>query len=733
MLTELIIIGSVSLLIGIYWLVQKRERLTHQKNIALLSDFNLALKGSGEAIWTWRLDTQEICQFGFEPLVDGHFAETINAIEFIQVFINPEDAPDFHEAINNHILGESDSFNVNYRLRHYSKGWTWINSQGRIVERDKNNNPLRIAGASKNFNPAIELEGRIALEVVKCMSEAVAVLDLNFCFISINPAFSKITGYMHDDVIGKSRSMMRPHHHDPAIYDDIQSTLNNTGHWAGEIWQMRKDQGEFLCQSEVTEILDSNGHRTHFVAVVNDITDSKRIEQELLHLANYDALTGLPSRSLLIEKLSKAIINARRNQSKVALLFLDLDNFKTINDSLGHSAGDRLLIVVAQRLLAAARDIGLVARLSGDEFVILLENAENDTQIRSCAMRVLAQFNNPILLNDNHSANLTGSIGVSIFPDHAQTPSDLLKFADIAMYQAKNEGRNTVQYFNQDMDAKSRYRAQMLSALKTALALNEFELNFQPRMDLKTNQIVSCEALLRWNSKELGRIGPDIFIPLAEESGLIIEIGEWVLNESMRVLSYWHSLGLNHLGMSVNVSALQLLRSKLATHIGLLIEKFNLPPYCIELEITESMVLSHHAQPISNLWGLKDLGVSLSLDDFGTGYSSLSYLKQLPIDSLKIDKSFICEIGPNANDNTLVKTIIALGHSLGMTVIAEGVEIEEHVQLLQGFGCDEIQGYFLAKPMLAHDCLAFIQEHEEKNELLEAASQLKADDNAQRI
>ena len=733
MLIELIIIGSAFLLIGIYWLIQKHSVLAHQKNIAFHNDFNLALKGSGEAIWTWRLDTQEICQFGFGPLVDGHFSETINAIEFIQVFINPEDAPDFHEAINNHIRGESDSFNVNYRIRHYSKGWTWITSRGRIVERDKNNNPLRIAGASKSFNPALELEGRIALEVVKCMSEAVAVLDLDFCFISINPAFSKITGYTHDDVIGKSRSMMRPHHHDPAIYDDIQSTLNNTGHWAGEIWQMRKDQGEFLCQSEVTEILDSNGHRTHFVAVVNDITDSKRIEQELLHLANYDALTGLPSRSLLIEKLSKAIINARRNHSKVALLFLDLDNFKTINDSLGHSAGDRLLIVVAQRLLAAARDIGLVARLSGDEFVILLENAENDTQIRSCAMRVLAQFNNPILLNDNHSANLTGSIGVSIFPDHAQTPSDLLKFADIAMYQAKNEGRNTVQYFNQDMDAKSRYRAQMLSALKTALARNEFELNFQPRMDLKTNQIVSCEALLRWNSSELGRIGPDIFIPLAEESGQIIEIGEWVLNESMSVLNYWHSLGYNHLGMSVNVSALQLLRSKLATQIGLLIEKFNLPAYCIELEITESMVLSQHAQPLSNLWGLKDLGVTLSLDDFGTGYSSLSYLKQLPIDSLKIDKSFICEIGPNANDNTLVKTIIALGHSLGMTVIAEGVEIEEHMQLLQEFGCDEIQGYLLAKPMLASDCLAFIQEHEEKNELLDAASQLIADDNAQRI
>ncbi|HWS40785.1 MAG TPA: GGDEF domain-containing phosphodiesterase, partial [Arenimonas sp.] len=315
-------------------------------------------------------------------------------------------------------------------------------------------------------------------------------------------------------------------------------------------------------------------------------------------------------------------------------------------------------------------------------------------------------------------------------PDHAQTPSDLLKFADVAMYQAKNEGRNTVQYFSEEMNAKSRHRAQLLGALKVALERDEFELHFQPRMNLETNQIVSCEALLRWNSKEMGRIGPDVFIPLAEESGQIIEIGEWVLNEAMVVLSQWHALGLNHLGMSVNVSALQLLRSKLATQIGLLIEKYKLPSYCIELEITESMVLSHHAQPLSNLWGLKDLGVTLSLDDFGTGYSSLSYLKQLPIDTLKIDRSFVGELGPNANDNTLVQTIIALGHSLGMIMIAEGIETEEQLHMLRQFGCDEIQGYWLARPMPAKECLAFIQDHEEKNRLLSISNQLDSDVNA---
>ena len=720
------------ILISFIWLAKKREANVLRAINTRHDDLRQALKGTGEAIWTWRLDTQELTQVGFEPLIDGHFPEIINAIEFIQIYIHPEDAPDFHQAINNHLQGQNTDFEVSYRLRHYSQGWIWITSRGRVVEYDSNNNPLRIAAASKNISAKrdFESDSRIALAVVKSMNEAVGVVDLDFHFISINPAFSRITGYIESEIIGKSRNILNSDQHDRTQYALIQKQIVDTGHWLGEIWQKRKDHGEFLCHIEVSEVLDGNGHRSHFVAVVNDITDKKRIEQELIHLANYDSLTGLPSRPLLIEKLSKAIIHARRNQNRVAVLFLDLDNFKNINDSLGHNAGDRLLVVVAQRLLAATREFGLVARLSGDEFVILLESAESDEQIRECAMRILAQFNSSIMLSDNQAANLTGSIGVSIFPDHAQTPSDLLKFADIAMYQAKNEGRNTVQYFNEEMDAKSRYRAQLLGGLKMAVVRNEFELNFQPRMSLETNQIVGVEALLRWNSKELGRIGPDVFIPLAEESGQIIEIGDWVLDDALHTLSEWHAQGLNHISMSINVSALQLLRSKLSEQIASLIEKHKIPEYCIELEITESMVLSQNPAPLANLWALKDLGVTLSLDDFGTGYSSLSYLKQLPIDTLKIDKSFVREIGPNANDNTLVKTIIALGHSLGMTMIAEGVETREHLDTLIEFGCDEIQGYWLAKPMPAGECLNFIIEHEKNSKYVDAFGHLDSDANA---
>jgi len=714
-----------------FWL--RRQYLAQQDALEKnRHDLSLALRGTGEAIWTWHLDTQEISQVGFEPLTEGHFPARVNAIEFIQVFIHPEDAPDFQDAVDKHLQGLTPHFEVSYRLRHYKQGWVWISTRGRIVDRDSQGNPLRIAGASRNIDSErqFESDSRIALAVVKSMAEAVAVVDLQFRFVSINPAFSKITGYRPEEILGKSRALLNTHQHSRSFYAGIQRQIQENGHWAGELWQRRKDQGDFLSQVEVSEVLDSRGQRTHYVAVVNDITDSKRIEQELIHLANYDSLTGLPSRPLLIERMGKAIVNARRKQKRVALLFLDLDNFKNINDSLGHTAGDRLLVVVAQRLMAATQELGMVARLSGDEFVVLIESAENDLQIRDCATRVLAQFNNPIRLSENHSANLTGSIGVSVFPDHAQTPSDLLKYADIAMYQAKTEGRNTIQYFNEDMDAKSRYRAQLLSALKMALSRGEFSLHFQPRMRLETNQIISTEALLRWNSKDMGSISPAVFIPLAEESGQIIEIGEWVIAEAIRTLGRWHDAGMSHISMSINVSALQLQRSNIAKQISTLIQEHRIPEYCVELEITESMVLGQNAQPLANLWALKDLGVTLSLDDFGTGYSSLSYLKQLPIDALKIDQSFIREIGPNLNDNTLVQTIIALGHSLGMIMVAEGVEHEEHVEMLKTFGCDEIQGYWLAKPMPDETCLQFLRDHEARNRDGDAISRLDSDVNA---
>ncbi len=711
----IVCLGFTLVLLAFTWLIKRRAAAILERVDGQRAELRLALRGTDEAAWVWHLDTQEMSQIGFEPLVEGSFPARLNAIEFIQVYIHPEDAPEFQAAVESHLRGETADIDVDYRLRHYRTGWIRVHARGRIVEHDAVGNPLRLAGVCRDVGASREADddSRIAREVVRSMAEAVAVLDLDFQFVTVNPAFSKITGYTREEIVGKGRSLLNSDQHSAAFLERVRRQLEDEGRWSGELWQKRKDQGEFLSSVEVSEVLDGKGQRSHFVAVLSDITDRKRIEQELVHLANYDALTGLPSRAMLIERLGKAIINARRNQRRVALLFLDLDNFKNINDSLGHTAGDRLLVVVAQRLLAAARDQGMVARLSGDEFVLLVESAGDDQQIRDCATRVLAQFNNPILLSESHAANLTGSVGVSIFPDHAQTPSDLLKYADIAMYQAKTEGRNTVQYFSEEMDARSRHRAQLLGALKMALARDEFVLHFQPRMSLDTGQIVSVEALLRWDSREMGKVAPDVFIPLAEESGQIIEIGEWVLREAIATLGRWHGLGLNHLSMSINVSALQLLRSKLAGQIRALVDEFGIPEYCIELEITESMVLSQNSQPLSNLWALKDLGVALSLDDFGTGYSSLSYLKQLPIDALKIDKSFVRELGPNANDNTLVQTIIALGHSLGMTMIAEGVESEEHLQTLRQFDCDEIQGYWLSRPLPAKECLEFIQAHEQ--------------------
>lgn len=695
-------------------------------------DLSLALQGADEAAWTWHLDTQEFSQIGFEMLTEGDFPARMNAIAFIQTFVHPEDAPNFQKNLDNLLHGKIERLEVNYRLRHRNRKWTWVATSGRITASDSQGNPLRISGVNRNIDNdrQYQSDARIALAVVESMSEAVAVIDMQCCFVSVNPAFSKITGYLQEEILGLNRDILNTPHHNSSFYEGIKQNILEHGYWLGELWQRRKDQGEFLSKVEITGVMDNMGQCTHYVAVINDITDGKRIEQELIHLANFDSLTGLSNRSMLMSRLDKAIANARNLQTRVALLFIDLDNFKFINDTLGHNIGDRLLVIVAQRLKTITQDTKIVARLSGDEFVVLIETFENDQEIQDFAHSILAQFNEPICLSENRISILAASIGVSIFPDHAQTSSQLLKYADTAMYQAKSLGRSTVQFFNESLNAKSRRHAQLLGALKLALSRGEFTLNYQPRMRLGSNQVVSTEALLRWNSKEMGIVTPDVFIPLAEESGQIIEIGEWVIEEALRTLGRWHRSGMSHISMSINVSALQLQRSNLSEKISILVREFQIPEYCVELEITESMIIGQHAKSIANLWALKNLGVSLSLDDFGTGYSSLSYLKQLPIDTLKIDRSFIREIGSNINDDTLVKTIIALGHSLGMNMVAEGVEHEEHVDILKTFGCDEIQGYWLAKPMPDETCLQFLRDHEARNRDGDAISRLDSEVNA---
>jgi diguanylate cyclase (GGDEF)-like protein/PAS domain S-box-containing protein len=704
--------------LALSWLVWRLVTRRHEQEQALVAQIrerearlNLALWGSGDEFWDWNIRDNSLYRVGANQLFGQGTVEHLSTDEWRNHSVHPEDLPRVQQLLQEHIVGQAEIYDSEHRIRGASGEWVWVRSRGKVVERDEHGNPLRMAGTARDVTAArkAERERRVALEVLRSMSEAVAVIDLDFRFISVNPSFSRITGYSEEEVVGLNSSLLDSGQHSPEFYRRVRDILERTGHWAGEMWQRRKDDEEFLGWIEMSEVRDTLGTRSHFVAVVNDITDKKRAEQELRYLANYDTLTGLPNRALLSERLGRAIIRARRQETRVAVLFLDLDRFKDINDSLGHAAGDRLLKAAASRLQSTVSASDTVARLGGDEFTVVLEDVESLVAVERMARDILSAFTTPLEVDERHDVSITPSLGISLYPDHALVPTDLLKFADTAMYQAKAEGRNTYQIYNEAMDAEARHRAAIISALRRALDRAELRLVYQPRLSLADGRITGVEALLRWHSAELGEIAPTEFIPLAEESGLIVPIGEWVLGEACRQLKAWRALGLTELRMGVNVSVLQLLRGDLAGYLKRLLRITELPADRIEIELTESMVMQNAEQANAMLDELRKIGISLAIDDFGTGYSSLVYLKRLPIDTLKIDKEFIDDLTRDPDDEAITSTIVTMGHSLGLTVIAEGVENEQQLAFLRAQGCDEVQGHWLSRPIDGDRCLAFIR------------------------
>jgi diguanylate cyclase (GGDEF)-like protein/PAS domain S-box-containing protein len=675
------------------------------------SRLNLALWGSGDEFWDWNIPENTLYRLGANQLLGQGDSELSDSDGWRSHSVHPDDQERVQTLLQEHLLGTTDVYESEHRIRNHKGEWIWVRSRGKLVQRDSDGKPLRMAGTARDITAIryAERERLVALEVLRSMSEAVAVIDLKFSFISVNPAFSRITNYTEDEVIGKNSDILDSAQHGSDFYRRVREILDRTGHWAGEMWQKRKDGDEFLGWIEMSEVCDLQGVRAYFVAVVNDITDKKRAEQELRYLANYDTLTGLPNRALLSERLGRAIVRARRQETRVAVLFLDLDRFKDINDSLGHAAGDRLLKAAASRIQTTISASDTVARLGGDEFTVILEDVESLAAVERMAREILTAFSMPLEVDDRHDVNITPSLGISLYPDHALVPTDLLKFADTAMYQAKAEGRNTFQIYNETMDAESRRRAQILASLRKAIDKGEFRLVYQPRMSLSDGSITGVEALIRWHSTELGDISPMTFIPLAEESGLIIPIGEWVLQEACQTLKRWRNHNLTDLSMAVNVSAIQLLRGNLKQSVKRVLEETGIPADRLELEITESMVMENAEQSTKLLNEIRDLGVSLAIDDFGTGYSSLVYLKRLPINTLKIDKAFVGDLVDDPDDEAITATIISMSHSLGLNVIAEGVENEQQLRYLREQGCDEIQGYWLSPPIDGHRCLAFIR------------------------
>ena len=715
--SQIALLLAAMVLAGVFWNLFSRRREQEAQLTGQIcereSRLNLALWGSGDEFWDWNVRDKSLYRVGATGLLGQGSLESLSTDDWRNNSIHPEDWPRVQKLLEEHILGRTELFESEHRVRAADGAWTWVRSRGKVVERDAAGSPLRIAGTARDITVArrAERERRVALEVLRSMSEAVAVIDLEFCFISVNPSFARITGWSEDEVAGLNSRLLDSSQHGAEFYRRVRDILERTGHWAGEMWQRRKDDEEFLGWLEMSEVRDTLGVRSHFVAVVNDITDKKRAEQELRYLANYDTLTGLPNRALLSERLGRAIVRARRQETRVAVLFLDLDRFKDINDSLGHAAGDRLLKAAATRLQATVSAKDTVARLGGDEFTVVLEDVDSLIAVERVAREILLAFATPLEVDERHDVNITPSLGISLYPDHTLEPTDLLKFADTAMYQAKAEGRNTYQIYNETMDTEARQRAAIIASLRKALERGELRLMYQPRMSLADGSVTGVEALLRWRSPELGEISPVVFIPLAEESGLILAIGEWVLREACLQLKAWRQQGLLDISLGVNVSVLQLLRGDLAGFLRELLDATGLPADRIELEVTESMVMQNAQQATAVLNDLRQIGVSLAIDDFGTGYSSLAYLKQLPVDILKVDRAFVKGLPHNRDDLAITRAVIAMAHGLSMKVVAEGVEEKHQFDSLREEGCDEFQGFYCRPAMQSHDLEALLRQH----------------------
>lgn len=701
----------------LFWLMWRR----HRREQRLYTDFHRrqeryksALRGSGSEFWDWDIRGNLIHRIGADHLLDFDSEHSQTGEDWHDNAIHPDDLPREQQLMREHLEGRSAMFESEHRIRTRHGEWIWVRARGKVVERDAAGRPLRVAGTARDITASRrdERERRIAGEVLRNMSEAVAVVDLDFRFVSVNPAFSRVTGYSEQEVIGQSVQLLDSTQHVPEFYRRMRERLEQRGRWTGEMWQRRKDGKEFLCSLAIRQVRDEAGARTHFVAVLNDITDNKRAEQELRYLAHYDALTGLPNRASLSARLARVIVRARRHGQVVAVLLLNLDRFKEINDSLGHAAGDRILKAAATRMLGTVGAPGFVARLDGDEFTVVLEDARDLDTVECTVRKLIAAFLEPLEIGDGYDVTISLSIGISLYPGNGLEPTDLLKSADTAMRQAKAAGRNAFQFYTESLDIQARRLAAIAGALRKALDRGEMRLEYQPRLSLADGRISGVEALLRWQNVEFGNVPPSVFVPLAEESGLIVRLGEWVLREACLTLQRWREHGLNDLAMAVNVSVLQLLRGNMPELLQRVLTESGIPPERLELELTESMVMANAKQTLVTIEALRRCGVRLAIDDFGTGYSSLIYLKRLPIDTLKIDKAFIDDLTRDPDDEAITVTIITMAHSLGLNVIAEGVETEQQFAYLLERGCDEIQGYWLSRPLDPDRCLAFLRSWE---------------------
>ena len=567
---------------------------------------------------------------------------------------------------------------------------------------DENGSVRSVCSQVINISERMQLDEqkKLTAKFFDAANEGIVITDAHQHIVKINPAFSKVTGYGEAEAIGQTTRLLNSGKQDSKFYETMWQEINTHGHWQGELWNRHKNGNVYLEWLTINKVLDDTGRLTNYIGIFSDITLVKASQQRLEYLVAHDELTSLPNRNELKGRLTQAFARAKRRSGSFALMFIDLDNFKNVNDSLGHESGDYLLQQVAERLNLCVRGEDTVARIGGDEFNVLLEDV-SDSQIANMAQRILEHVSKPYLIKDQQLF-VSASIGIATYPKDADDVETLTKHADSAMYHAKEKGKDNFQFFSSEMKEILSYRHDLENALHSAIEDHELSLVYQPEFDLQTNKLVGAEALLRWNSKKYGQVGPSVFIPIAEQSGLILDIGEWVIEQAAAQLSIWQKSGTPLPGtLFVNVASRQLMRQPLLAIITRQLQKYRLSPRAIGIEITERTLMSNNEDIAQKLNKIEMEGIPIAIDDFGTDYSSLSYLKSFPISFLKIPNQFVDGISVDESDKGIASAIHGVSVALKMQTIAEGIETQEQLEVLREMGCQRGQGYLLGRPVSA--------------------------------
>ncbi|TWX63220.1 EAL domain-containing protein [Colwellia sp. C1TZA3] len=665
-----------------------------------------AIKGAGDGVWDWNIQTNAVHYSALWMSMLGYQKnEVTQNLETFSTLIHPDDSAYVLQTIKDVIAGNLVTFAIEIRLRCQDGSYKWIFSRAMTVKRDSHNKPLRVVGMHTDITERKQNEEKLQLAAIVFSNtrESIIITDATASIIEVNDTFIEVTGYSREEVIGQNPRILQSGRESAAFYAAMWDAVNTNGYWIGKILNRQKNGKVFPENLSLSVVKNATGEVSHYVALYSDITQLNNAHQnELEQLAYYDSLTNLPNRTLLADRLNQAILQSYRHDSSLAVVFLDLDDFKAVNDNHGHHVGDQLLLIIALRMQEALRDWDTLARIGGDEFVLVLTDLAKTEDYKEVIERLLLAVSKPVTVGDL-LLKISASIGVAFCPQDDADAGILMRYADQAMYVAKQAGKNCYHVFDSTQDDAINIKQENLANISAAMDRGEFVLYYQPKVNMSTGDVVGVEALIRWQHPVRGLVPPFDFLPIIENHAISLDIGEWVIDTALSQISQWQRMGIT-LPISVNLSAYQLQQTNFVERLSTLLAAHpDVSSHHLELEILETSALSDVSKVSATMQACMDLGVHFALDDFGTGYSSLTYLKRLPASLIKIDQTFIRDMLTDADDLAIVLGVVSLAKAFQLEVIAEGVETIEHGTALLQLGCELAQGYGIAKPMPADD------------------------------